>query len=101
MISILIVIHALACVLLIGIILVQTGRGGGLVEGFSGVESMLGTKTTAFLTKATSVLSVVFFLTCLSLAILSARQDRSIMNGIKIAPVTAPVDVATTPVTPK
>jgi len=79
-----IVIHVIACVLLIGIILVQRGRGGGLAESFSGAESMFGTKTNAFLTRATTVLSIVFFFTCLSLAFLSAKQSRSLMRDIKV-----------------
>ena len=79
-----IAIHVIACVLLIGIILVQRGRGGGLAESFSGAESMFGTKTNAFLTRATTVLSIVFFFTCLSLAFLSAKQSRSLMRDIKV-----------------
>lgn len=78
-----ITIHALVCMLLIAIILIQRGRGGGLVESFSGVESMFGTKTTAFLTRLTTVLSILFFITCLTLAVLSARQSRSLMRQIK------------------
>jgi preprotein translocase subunit SecG len=76
-------IHVLACLLLIIIILIQAGRGGGLVEGFSGVESIFGPKTNVFLTRATSVLSIVFFITCVGLAFLSARQSRSLMKDIK------------------
>ncbi|MBM3245864.1 MAG: preprotein translocase subunit SecG [Candidatus Omnitrophica bacterium] len=77
----LIVIHVTTCTLLIGIILIQSGRGGGLVESFSGVESMFGTKTSAFLTRSTTVLSTIFFITCVSLALLSARQSRSLLRG--------------------
>ena len=94
-----IALHVIACVLLIGIILVQRGRCGGLAESFSGAESMFGTKTNAFLTRATTVLSIVFFFTCLSLAFLSAKQSRSLMRDIKVqeqqpAP-TAPVQEKT------
>lgn len=83
MMSLLIVIHVIICVLLIGIILIQAGRGGGLVEGFSGVESMFGTKTNSFLTRSTTILSILFFVTCLSLAFMSARQSRSLMQDTK------------------
>ncbi len=76
-------IHVAICALLIVIILIQAGRGGGLVEGFSGVESMFGTKTNAFLTRITTVLAAFFFVTCVSLALLSARQSRSLMRNIK------------------
>jgi len=81
--ALIITIHVIACILLIIIILIQRGRGGGLAESFSGVESMFGTKTNAFLTRATSVLSVIFFITCLSLALLSVRQSRSLMKSVK------------------
>jgi preprotein translocase subunit SecG len=94
MITFVIAIHVLICVLLIIIILIQSGRGGGLVENFSGVESMFGTKTSTFLTKSTTILSIAFFVTCLSLALISAKQSRSLMKGIKTQPVDA---AATTP----
>ena len=83
MMTLITVIHVIACFLLISIVLIQQGRGGGLVEIFSGVESMFGPKTSAFLTRTTTVLSILFFLTCLSLAVLSARQSRSLMTNIK------------------
>jgi len=79
-----IIIHVIICILLIAIILIQAGRGGGLVESFSSVESMFGPKTNVFLTRSTTVLSILFFLTCVSLALLSARQSRSLMQNLKI-----------------
>lgn len=81
------VIHVAVCLGLIVLVLVQRGRGGGLVESFSGVESMFGTRTSAFLTKATTILSVAFFVTCISLAALSARRSKSLMRNVK--PVSA------------
>jgi preprotein translocase subunit SecG len=83
MITFIIVIHVIACILLIALVLIQRGRGSGLVESFSGVESMFGTKTNAFLTRTTTVLSILFFISCLVLAILSVRQSRSLMRGIE------------------
>ncbi len=79
----LISIHVIACVLLITLVLIQRGRGGGLVESFSGVESMFGTKTSSFLTRTTTVCAVIFFLTCLSLALLSVKKSRSLMENAK------------------
>lgn len=78
-----IVIHVIVCIVLIGLVLIQRGRGSGLVESFQGVESMFGTKTNTFLTRTTTILSIVFFLTCLSLAVLSIRQSKSLMRNIK------------------
>ena len=91
-----IVLHVIVCIGLIGIVLIQRGRGSGLVESFAGVESMFGTKTSAFLTRTTTVLSILFFLTCLSLAILSIKQSRSLMRDIRPEPLaseTAPAGV--------
>lgn len=81
--GILIVIHLIICALLISIILVQRGRGGGLAESFSGVESMFGTKTNVFLTRTTTILAILFFISCVSLALLSVKQSRSLMRDIK------------------
>jgi preprotein translocase subunit SecG len=77
-----IVIHVFACVVLITLVLIQRGRGAGLVESFAGVESMFGTKTSAFLTRTTTIMSVVFFMTCLALAVLSVRQSKSLMRDV-------------------
>jgi len=82
----LIIIHVTACLVLIGLVLIQRGRGAGLVESFAGVESMFGTKTNAFLTRTTTILSIVFFITCLSLAVLSVRQSKSLMRNAAAAP---------------
>ncbi len=92
MMMLIIAIHVVACMLLVLIVLIQQGRGGGLVEGFSGVESMFGPKTSVFLTRATTVLSILFFTTCLSLAMISAQRSRSLMKGA--VPDKAPAQAA-------
>lgn len=97
MMGLIIAVHVIACVLLIIIILIQAGRGGGLVEGFSNVESMFGPKTNTFLTRTTTIFSIVFFVTCLSLALLSSRQNRSLMKNVQVE---EPKSSASTPVTP-
>jgi preprotein translocase subunit SecG len=84
MMGLVVVLHILICVGLIGMVLIQRGRGGGFVEGFSGLESVFGTKTSDFLTKMTTILAVTFFLTCLILAFLSLKQSKSLMRDVKI-----------------
>ena len=84
-----IVLHVIVCIGLIGIVLIQRGRGSGLVESFAGVESMFGTKTSVFLTRTTTVLSILFFVTCLSLAILSIKQSSSLMKDTRPEPFAA------------
>ncbi len=80
MFTLIIIVHVLACCLLILIVLVQQGKGGGLIDSFSSAESIFGTKTNTFLVKATSFLSVVFFITCLSLAFLSIQRNKSLIE---------------------
>ena len=99
MMTLIILIHVAVCALLITLVLVQRGRGGGLVESFQGVESMFGTRTNAFLTRTTTILSVIFFITCLSLAILSVKQSKSLLRNAKVpaAPVSGAVTEAPKP----
>ncbi len=87
------VFHLIVCILLIIIVLIQAGRGGGLAESFSGAETILGTKTNAFLTKATSVFAVLFFVTCLSLAFVSKQRSKSLLSGRNISSSTIKNDI--------
>lgn len=80
MFSFVIVIHIVACAGLIFFILIQQGRGGGLIESFSSAESLFGTKTSSFLTKATTGLAITFFITCLLLAFISVQRSKSVVE---------------------
>jgi len=71
---------------LIAIILVQRGRSGGLVEALGGVESIFGTKTSAFFVKLTVVLAIMFFVTSVSLAYLSKERGKSLLDRYKDKP---------------
>ena len=95
MFTIIIALHAIICILLIMAILVQRGHGGGLVESLSNLDSMFGTKTNSFLSRTTSVLATLFLLTCLSLALLSARQGKSLMSRVKPASENSPQQTQT------
>jgi len=75
------IIHSFVCVLLLLAILMQAGRGGGLTEQFASAESVFGAQTNVFMVRLTSTLATIFFITCLSLAFMSARQERSLMAG--------------------
>jgi protein translocase SecG subunit len=71
--------HSIVCVGLVTIILMQAGRGGGLTEAFSSAESVFGAKTNEFLIKGTTIFAALFLVTCVSLAIISAKRKASIM----------------------
>lgn len=74
-------IHVIACALLILVILMQQGRGGGLTENFASVESIFGAKTNETLVRGTAILATVFLVTCLTLAFLSSKRSRSLMDS--------------------
>lgn len=74
-------VHAVVCIFLMLVILMQSGRGGGLTEGFASAESIFGARTNVFMIKTTTVLATLFLVTCLSLAVLSSQKGRSLMAG--------------------
>ncbi len=81
--NVILTIHVIVAISLIGMILIQRGRSGGLVEALGGVESIFGTKTSAFFVKVTVGLSIGFFLTSISLSYLSKQKGKSLMNKYK------------------
>lgn len=62
-------VHVFICVLLVLVVLLQSGKGGGLASSVAGglsSASFLGGRTASnFLTKLTTVLATAFFLSCL------------------------------------
>ena len=73
--NIFVIVHVITCFLLIVVVLMQSSKGGGLSGAFGGGggQALLGGRETAtFLSKATTYLAVIFMVTSLSLAFLSA-----------------------------
>ena len=91
------VIHIIVSLILVAVILLQTGKGGGLAETFGGgggsQTTIFGQKAGAFLTKATEVSAVLFLCTSLSLAYLSSKRQKSIMDGVRTIPVSQETQV--------
>ena len=79
MFAVIVFVHVIVCVLLISVILMQSGRGGGLTDGFAAAESMFGAKTTSFMVKTTTILASLFLITCLSIAVISSKKDESLV----------------------
>lgn len=64
----------LVALLLIGLILIQPSKGGGMGSAFGGLgESVFGAQAGSHLTKATVVMTSVFFVLALTLATLIGR----------------------------
>ncbi|MCK9574134.1 MAG: preprotein translocase subunit SecG [Candidatus Omnitrophica bacterium] len=84
--TLILVFHVFVVIGLIAVILVQRGRSGGLIESLGGVESIFGTKTSAFFVKVTVLLAVLFFVTTISLAYLSKQRGKSLLDKYKDIP---------------
>ncbi len=83
-----IVIHLIVCFALIGIVLLQTGKGAdmGAVFGGAGNQTLFGnTGASTFLGKATAAAAIIFMLTSLCLAYISKSGDESVVSNIKPA----------------
>ena len=91
--ALVITLHIIACLVLITTILLQAGRGGGLSEAFGGssTQTIFGTKTNVFLTRATTVCAIMFLVTCLLLGIMTSRRGRSLLQLKGPIPVTQPM----------
>lgn len=95
--TLLLIIHVIGCLLLVGIVLMQTGKGGlGSALGGDSEQMFGGRGAAPFMTKATTVLAVLFMLTSLSLSFVSGRQakvrsaiEKSMQQG-QPAPVQQP-----------
>lgn len=86
-----IAIHIIASLILIAVILLQAGRGGGLSESFGGssTQTLFGTKTSVFLTRATAVSAVIYIITCLTLAVMTSHKGRSLVAKTGMMPIAA------------
>lgn len=71
----LLIIHVFVCVMLIAIVLLQSGKGADIGAAFGGSsQTLFGSRGAAtFLNKITTIAAVVFMLTSLSLAVVTAK----------------------------
>lgn len=84
--------HLVACVVLIAVILLQSGRGGGLSEmaggqGAQQTQKLFGTQTNSLLMKFTSYCAIAFLITSISLVLLTSQKSKSLMEGARIQPI--------------
>ena len=89
--GIVIAIHVIVSLVLISVILLQAGRGGGLSESFGGssTQTILGTKSSVFLKRATAVSATLYILVCLLLGVMTSHRGRSLVaKGSFQAPLT-------------
>jgi len=100
-ITIILTVQLLAAVAMIGLILVQHGKGAdmGAAFGSGGSGSLFGASGSAnFLSRTTAILATVFFVSTLALAYfgnLRPASSGSVLEGAAVvAPAAAPADTA-------
>ena len=91
-INVIIVVHMLVALAIIGLVLLQHGKGADMGSGFGGgaSSSLFGATGSAnFLSRATGVLAAVFFALSLLLVYLAAQKPRAtggVMDTVKEQP---------------
>ena len=100
-------LYVLACFLLLLVVLLQQGKGGDMASAFGGggSQTAFGARAGAtVLTKATTVLGVLFMLGAIGLGIMGQRGPGSLMRGLggtTQAPAPAPAPTPAPTQTPK
>jgi preprotein translocase subunit SecG len=99
----LIALHTLLCMAIIGIVLLQSGKGADIGSAFGGAGSQavfgsMGTPTV--LGKITTVVAVLFLLTSFSLALLGADRGTSVIREAPAAPSSSRPAAPAAPQTP-
>jgi len=104
--TLVIVVHVVIALAIIGLVLLQHGKGADMGSGFGGGSSgsLFGATGSAnFLSRATAVLATVFFLTSLGLAYLATNKPKAaggtVMDAVKTAPAKPAADT-TVPAVP-
>ena len=97
------VVHIILAVLMILLILVQQGKGAeaGASFGGGGAATVFGASGSAnFLTRVTAILTALFFVTSMTLAVFAKKQTAAAYSLGTTAPATVPAQANTTaPVT--
>ncbi|MFY9315797.1 MAG: preprotein translocase subunit SecG [Burkholderiales bacterium] len=87
--TVVIVLHVLIALVIIGLVLLQHGKGADMGSGFGGGASgsLFGATGSAnFLSRATAILATLFFLTSLGLAYLATSKPRTsggVLDAVK------------------
>ena len=79
-------VYVLACFLLLLVVLLQQGKGGDMASAFGGggSQTAFGARAGAtVLTRATTVLGILFMLGAIVLGIMGRGDSSSIMRGVE------------------
>jgi len=95
----LLIFHVVVLLFLIGVVLLQSGKGSSLsnIFGGGGMETVFGAETSAILNRITTILAILFIINSIVLATIPGRlTTRSIVQEEAMKepappPLTAPV----------
>jgi preprotein translocase subunit SecG len=95
------VLHVVVCVILVGIVLIQGGKGASLSASFGmgAAATAFGARTDSFMTKLTSGAAIAFVITSLGLTFLASRTG-SLSQRIDISTPAGAVPEAVEAVVP-
>ena len=96
--------HLVASLVLILVVLLQSGKAGDLAATFgsTGSQTAFGARGAAtVLTRATTVCAVIFMVTSLTLAIMFTKgSNGTVLEGVSLpeeVPIESPIDLSTPP----
>ncbi len=102
--ALVIVFHIVASLVLILVVLLQSGKAGDLAATFgsTGSQTAFGARGAAtVLTRATTVCAVIFMVTSLTLTIMFTKDSSgTVLEGMSLpeeVPVESPIDLSTAP----
>ena len=100
MITFLSVLHIFTCIVLVLVVMIQSGKGAEISASFGGSsQTVFGSSGGAnFFTRFTSGAAVVFMVTSLTLTIMGSQTRKSVFEGAPIAP--APAAQKANPINP-
>ena len=96
--NVVIVLHVLVAIAIIGLVLLQHGKGADMGSGFGGgaSSSLFGATGSAnFLSRASAVVATLFFLTSLGLAYIATNKPKSgggVLDAVKSQPAAPATD---------
>jgi len=95
--TLLTIVHVCVCFFLVGIVLLQHGKGADIGATFGGSsQSLFGTEgPLPLLNKITTAVAIIFMLTSVTLAYISSETSTSsVMSGVGVSQPAAKVEVA-------
>ena len=97
------VIHVLACLFMIGVVLLQQGKGAdmGAAFGSGASQTLFGARGSAnFLTRATAILATIFFVSNMALAWMASKETGA-PASVTVTTPEAPKNDVPVPAAPK